>query len=89
MTPCRRTAEGNAVAAIAPAVHLPHRRQQAERDRADAVVDRRVGEITGGTFEGERLRGKILSGGSDWQTVRRDGSWGSTCALSWRPTTAT
>jgi hypothetical protein len=38
-------------------------------------VDRRVGEITGGVFEGERLRGKILSGGSDWQTVRRDGSW--------------
>jgi hypothetical protein len=38
-------------------------------------IDRRVGEITGGTFEGERLRGKVLSGGSDWQTVRRDGSW--------------
>lgn len=38
-------------------------------------IDRRVGEITGGVFEGERLRGKILSGGSDWQTVRRDGSW--------------
>ena len=38
-------------------------------------ADRRVGEITGGTFEGERLRGKILSGGSDWQNVRRDGSW--------------
>jgi len=38
-------------------------------------ADRRVGEITGGVFEGERLRGKILSGGSDWQNVRRDGSW--------------
>ena len=38
-------------------------------------VDRRVGEITGGVFEGERLSGKILSGGSDWQVVRRDGSW--------------
>lgn len=38
-------------------------------------VDRRVGEITGGRFEGERLRGKLLSGGSDWQTVRRDGAW--------------
>ena len=37
--------------------------------------DRRVGEITGGKFEGERLRGKILSGGSDWQTVRGDGAW--------------
>lgn len=34
--------------------------------------DRRIGEITGGTFEGERLRGKILSGGSDWQSLRAD-----------------
>jgi hypothetical protein len=38
-------------------------------------VDRRVGEIMGGRFEGERLRGKILSGGSDWQAVRTDGAW--------------
>ena len=30
--------------------------------------DRRVGVITGGIFEGERLRGKILPGGSDWQS---------------------
>jgi hypothetical protein len=37
--------------------------------------DRRVGEITGGVFEGARLRGKILSGGSDWQIVRTDGTW--------------
>jgi hypothetical protein len=36
--------------------------------------DRRVGEITGGMFEGERLRGKILSGGSDWQSLRADGT---------------
>ena len=34
--------------------------------------DRRIGEITGGRFEGERLRGKILSGGSDWQSLRAD-----------------
>src|SRR5688572_31594297 len=32
--------------------------------------DRRIGEIAGGRFEGERLRGKILSGGSDWQSLR-------------------
>jgi hypothetical protein len=38
-------------------------------------VHRRVGEITGGRFEGERLSGKILSGGSDWQSVRSDGCW--------------
>ena len=34
--------------------------------------DRRVGVITGGSFEGERLRGKILPGGSDWQSLRSD-----------------
>jgi Protein of unknown function (DUF3237) len=36
--------------------------------------DRRVGAITGGSFEGERLRGKILPGGSDWQSLRSDGT---------------
>ena len=36
--------------------------------------DRRIGEITGGTFEGERLRGKFRSGGSDWQSLRSDGA---------------
>jgi hypothetical protein len=36
--------------------------------------DRRVGVITGGSFEGERLRGKILPGGSDWQSLRSDGA---------------
>jgi hypothetical protein len=36
--------------------------------------DRRVGEIVGGRFEGKRLRGKILSGGSDWQSLRGDGT---------------
>lgn len=39
------------------------------------AADRRIGEISGGYFEGERLRGTILSGGSDWQTVRDDGAW--------------
>lgn len=36
--------------------------------------DRRIGEITGGRFEGERLQGRILSGGSDWQSLRSDGT---------------
>lgn len=38
-------------------------------------VDRRVGEILGGRFEGERLKGRILSSGSDWQAIRSDGTW--------------
>jgi hypothetical protein len=36
--------------------------------------DRRIGEISGGRFEGEKLRGKILTGGSDWQSLRADGT---------------
>lgn len=39
------------------------------------AVDRRIGELTGGSFEGERLRGKFLTSGSDWQQVRDDGAW--------------
>ena len=38
-------------------------------------ADRRIGVISGGQFEGERLRGRLLPGGSDWQTVRADGAW--------------
>jgi hypothetical protein len=34
---------------------------------------RRIIEITGGTFQGERLRGKVLPGGADWQVIRADG----------------
>src|ERR1700681_1072737 len=35
---------------------------------------RRVGIVPSGTFAGERLSGKVLDGGSDWQVVRSDGS---------------
>ena len=34
---------------------------------------RRIGVITGGSFDGERLHGSVLDGGSDWQTIRADG----------------
>ena len=51
-------------------------------------VDRRVGVITGGRFEGERLRGTLLPGGSDWQAIRRATAPGcSTCGSCSRPTT--
>ncbi len=36
--------------------------------------DRRIGEIAGGRFEGERLRGKIPTGGSDWPSFPSDGA---------------
>jgi hypothetical protein len=35
---------------------------------------RRVGVVPSGVFEGERLSGEVLDGGSDWQTLRSDGS---------------
>jgi hypothetical protein len=34
---------------------------------------RRIVPITGGTFEGPNLRGKVMSGGADWQIIRPDG----------------
>jgi hypothetical protein len=35
---------------------------------------RRISVISGGLFEGSRLSGKVLEGGSDWQVVRADGA---------------
>ena len=34
---------------------------------------RRVIAITGGSFRGEKLAGRVLAGGADWQTIRGDG----------------
>jgi hypothetical protein len=34
---------------------------------------RRIVAITGGTFEGPGLRGKVLAGGADWQLIQPDG----------------
>lgn len=35
-------------------------------------IDRQIAEVSGGYFEGEKLRGEILPSGSDWQIVRED-----------------
>ena len=35
---------------------------------------RRIGVVTGGTFDGARLSGVVMDGGSDWQTLKADGS---------------
>ena len=35
---------------------------------------RRIGVVPSGIFDGERLSGQVLDGGSDWQNVRSDGS---------------
>ena len=34
---------------------------------------RRIIGITGGRFSGERLSGRVLAGGADWQIIRADG----------------
>jgi hypothetical protein len=34
---------------------------------------RRIIGITGGRFAGERLSGRVLPGGADWQLIRADG----------------
>jgi hypothetical protein len=34
---------------------------------------RRIIPITGGSFRGERLAGRVLAGGADWQLIRTDG----------------
>jgi hypothetical protein len=34
---------------------------------------RRIIGITGGRFSGERLSGRVLPGGADWQVIRADG----------------
>jgi len=34
---------------------------------------RRIIPITGGTFEGPALKGRVLPGGADWQTIQEDG----------------
>jgi hypothetical protein len=41
---------------------------------ATPATFRRIGVVPGGVFEGERLAGTVLDGGSDWQGVRTDGS---------------
>jgi hypothetical protein len=36
--------------------------------------ERRVGLVSTGTFEGPKLRGTVLPGGTDWMVARPDGS---------------
>ncbi len=35
---------------------------------------RRIGDVSGGTFRGEKLSGTVLPGGTDWQILRGDGA---------------
>jgi hypothetical protein len=40
---------------------------------ASPLGARKLIPIVGGTFEGPRIKGKVLPGGGDWQLVRADG----------------
>ena len=44
-------------------------------------INRLVGATESGSFDGERLSGQVLPGGSDWQTVGDDGSTLMNCRL--------
>jgi hypothetical protein len=44
--------------------------------------------VTGGSFDGDRLRGTVHPGGDDWTIKRPDGVMDSISASPWRPTTA-
>jgi hypothetical protein len=48
---------------LAPAQELGH----------SPLGRRRIINITGGRFSGERLSGRVLPGGADWQVIRTDG----------------
>ena len=49
-------------------------------------ITQQIGVIRGGSFDGERLSGEILDGGSDWQTIRPDGSVLLDCRLALKTT---
>jgi hypothetical protein len=44
-------------------------------------TNRLVGVLQSGTFIGERLSGQVLPGGSDWQSIRSNGSILLDCRL--------
>lgn len=47
--------------------------EEPERIGQTHAGTRRVVGVSGGAFEGPRLKGRVLPGGSDWIVVRRDG----------------
>ena len=47
--------------------------QKPDRIGPTHAGDRRVVGVSGGSFEGPKLKGQVLPGGSDWIVVRRDG----------------
>jgi len=58
---------------LAPLMHVKVT-LESPRELGDTPLGRRrIIGITGGTFAGPRLAGRILPGGADWQLIRSDG----------------
>ena len=63
---------------------LPHQHVMTLRLDVDSQNSAQIGEtpegkrtiapVSGGTFEGERLNGRVLAGGADWVRFRADGT---------------
>ena len=59
---------------LAPLLHIKVTLEPI-RDLGDTPLGRRrIIGITGGSFSGPKLAGKVLAGGADWQLIRSDGS---------------
>ena len=50
--------------------------------------NRQIYDVTGGSFEGPRLKGKVLPSGGDWLLLGSDGVGRLTCVRRWRRTMA-
>lgn len=59
---------------VPPLEYEPLMNFVADLGEAQVLGSRRIVPITGGTFEGPRLRGRILEGGADWVRARPDGA---------------
>jgi hypothetical protein len=58
---------------LSPLMHLEVTLEPARELGETPLGRRRIIGITGGSFAGPRLSGRILPGGADWQLIRPDG----------------
>lgn len=58
---------------LSPLMHVEVTLEPARELGATPLGRRRIIGITGGSFAGPRLAGRILPGGADWQLIRADG----------------
>jgi hypothetical protein len=73
MKPIIRRRKGEAMIAAEPIFHIHADLGEIVEAGATPYGGRRVIEILGGRVEGPRLKGRLLTGGADWQIIRSDG----------------